>query len=35
MKSFEVYLEKILSYFEKQLTLFVSLIGLIIVVFIG
>ena len=35
MKSFEAYLEKILSYFEKQSRLSVSLIGLTFVVFVG
>lgn len=35
MRSFEAYLEKILSYFEKQSRLSVSLVGLIIIVFVG
>ena len=35
MKFFEAYLEKTLSYFEKQSRLLVSLIGLIIIVFVG
>jgi len=35
MKSLEAYLEKILSYFEKQSRLLVSLIGLIFVGFVG
>jgi diguanylate cyclase (GGDEF)-like protein len=35
MKSFAAYFEKILSYFEKQSRLSVSLVGLIVIVFLG
>ena len=35
MKSFEAYLGKILSYFEKQSRLSVILVGLLIIIFVG